>query len=84
MGALYECAVVVVGDGRTFFTCGMHHFDRPDAEISMDDPRAAIAWLDTFHVYQLTEDPVLASGHTFRPDDHGDESEQVLCGVRRA
>ncbi len=68
-GGVYASAVVVVqgGDGA-LFTCGMHHFDMPDAEIALNDAREAIAWLDTLCVYQLGEDPELASGHTFQPN----------------
>lgn len=65
---LYAAAVLLVGDGDAYFTCGMHHFDLPDAQITMSDPRAAIEWLDNFCIYQLAEQPALASGHTFAPD----------------
>ena len=66
---LYSSAVLLVGDdGDRMFTCGMHHFDLPDAEIDMADSAAAMAWLDAFCVYQIVEQPVLVSGHTFRPD----------------
>lgn len=68
-GAIYETAVIVVGGGDgALFTCGMHHFDLPDAQIEMDHPSEVIAWLDTFNIWQLAESPVLASGHTFQPD----------------
>jgi hypothetical protein len=66
---IYQSAVIMVqGDGSTTFTCGMHHFDLPDAQIAMHDSRKAIEWLDEFCVYQLAEQPALASGHTFRPN----------------
>jgi hypothetical protein len=65
---LYEGAVLVVeGEDGEVFTCGMQQFDLPDAQVLMSDPADAIAWLDTFCVYQLDEQPVLASGHTFQP-----------------
>jgi len=35
-----------------------------------------MAWLDAFCVYQLTEDPGLASGHTFHP--HADAPRRVF------
>lgn len=66
---IYDAAVILVRDGDTVFSVGMHHFDRPDAEIRMSDPREAIAWLDAFHGYQLVEDPLLVSGQTFRPEE---------------
>jgi len=66
---LYESAVVLVkGDDDVMFTCGMHQFGLPDAEVGMGDAREAIAWLDAFCLYQLAEQPALMSGHTFRPD----------------
>ncbi|HYP77538.1 MAG TPA: hypothetical protein VER12_16315 [Polyangiaceae bacterium] len=66
--ALYESVVVIVGDDDEMFTCGMHAFDLPDARISLPDASEAMAWLDTLCVFQLAEDPILASGHTFSPD----------------
>jgi hypothetical protein len=66
---VYASAVLLVGDRSvSFFTCGMHHFDLPDAEVTMSDAHEASAWLDSFCIYQLAEQPGLASGHTFRPD----------------
>jgi hypothetical protein len=67
--AIYATAVLLArGPDGAVFTRGMHHFDLPDAQITLDDAPAAIAWLDTFSVYQLTEAPALGSGHTFQPD----------------
>jgi hypothetical protein len=54
-------------DDDVMFTCGMHHFDLPDAQIRTQDPSEAMAWLDAFCVYQLVEQPTLLSGHTFHP-----------------
>lgn len=65
---IYDAAVVFVSDGKTAFSCGMHHFDRPDATITGLDARAAIDWLDALLTFELLENPVLASGHTFSPD----------------
>jgi hypothetical protein len=65
---VYASGVLLVEDGPgRFFTCGMHQFDLPDAEVTMTDAHEASAWLDSFCVYQLAEQPGLASGHTFRP-----------------
>jgi hypothetical protein len=65
---IYESSVILArGENRTVFTCGMQLFDLPDAEIALDDTRGAVAWLDAFCIYQLEEQPVFASGHTFRP-----------------
>jgi len=74
---IYESAVVLVeGEGGALFSCGMHTFDLPDAELSMPDASEAIAWLDAFCIYQLAESPALASGHTFRPS--ADAERRVL------
>jgi hypothetical protein len=74
---IYASAVVAVhDDGDVLFTCGMHHFDLPDAQVAMQEPREALAWLDAFCLYQLTEQPGLASGHTFRP--HADAQRRAF------
>jgi hypothetical protein len=68
--SVYDSAVLIVrDDDSTYFTCGMHQFDLPDAQISLDEPEEAIEWLDTFNVYQLAENPLLGSGHTFCPHE---------------
>lgn len=66
---LSEIATVIVeGEDGTVFSCGMQHFDLPDAQIAMDDAEDATTWLDVFQAFQVAESPVLASGHTFAPD----------------
>jgi hypothetical protein len=68
LSRLYACAVLLVhDDDGVMFTCGMHHFDLPDAQIRTGEPSAATAWLDAFCIYQLVEQPTLLSGHRFRP-----------------
>lgn len=65
---LYACATLIAeGERGARFTCGMHQFELPDAQIALSDPAEALAWLDAFCVYQLEEQPVLASGHRFQP-----------------
>jgi hypothetical protein len=67
---LTGCAVVLVeDDDGLIFTCGMHHFDLPDAQIRTDDPAEGTKWLDEFCAYQvgIGERPALLSGHAFRP-----------------
>ncbi len=65
---LYTCAALLVqDDDGVMFTCGMHHFDLPDAQLRTEDPSDAMTWLDAFCGYQLVEQPTLISGHTFRP-----------------
>jgi hypothetical protein len=60
--------MVVRDDDDMMFTCGMHQFQLPDAQVAFADARQTLAWLDAFCEYQLDEQPVLLSGHTFRPD----------------
>jgi hypothetical protein len=64
----FRLLVAIVGDSESTFTCGMHLFDLPEAEISDLDATSAIEWVDTLCLYQLLEGPALSSGHTFRPD----------------
>lgn len=64
---VYASAVVVVVDAEEVFTCGMHQFDLPDAELP-DASGASIEWLDPFCAFQVAEQPRLGTGHTFAPD----------------
>lgn len=66
-GLYASAAVTVYDDEDVFFTCGMHAFGLPDAQISERDAPTAIEWLETLCLFQLSERPVLASGHAFRP-----------------
>ena len=66
---LYRAAVLLVQqEDGALYTCGMHAFDLPDAQITDAPYDQAVRWLDILCVYQLAEDPALGSGHTFRPD----------------
>ena len=74
---VYASAVLLVGDrDGPFFTCGMHQFDLPDAEVATSDAHEASVWLDSFCIYQLAEQPGLASGHTFQP--HADAARRAF------
>jgi hypothetical protein len=68
LSGLHAACVVFVQDQGTIFTCGMHQLGLPDAEIAMADRGLAASWLETFQLFQLMEKPLLATGHTFRPD----------------
>lgn len=72
--SIYKSTVILVRDeGRgPLFTCGMHLFDLPDAEIEIADDDEAIEWLDAFCIYQIEENPTLVSGHTFRPAEEAE------------
>jgi Domain of unknown function (DUF4261) len=76
LAAVYARSVLLVGDEAETFTCGMHQFGLPDAQIAIDDRSDAARWLDTLCAYQVEERPVLLSGHTFRPD--ADSERRVL------
>lgn len=68
---LYRAAVVVLESSNRVTTCGMQVFSLPDAQVTLDDStdaREANALLGILNVYQIAEDPVLVSGHTFSPD----------------
>lgn len=64
---LIRLAVVMLGGAETTRTLGMHVFSLPDTEIEASGREANI-WLDVMSLFQLEEDPVLGSGHTFAPD----------------
>lgn len=69
--SLYRAAVMVLAGDGVAQTCGMHVFSLPDARVALDgglDAAGANALLGTFNVYQLAEDPLLLTGHTFAPD----------------
>lgn len=69
--SLYRAAVVVLGGKTDATTCGMQVFSLPDAHVQLDDTLDAAAanhLLGVLNVYQLVEDPLLLSGHTFSPD----------------
>ncbi|MDX2088604.1 MAG: hypothetical protein SFX73_12185 [Kofleriaceae bacterium] len=57
-------AVAFLGGKGTVQSCGMHLFSRPDVQIEAGEQ----AFAQILNIYQLAEDPVLRSGHTFAPD----------------
>jgi hypothetical protein len=66
-------------DDGVFFTCGMHQFQLPDAEMAGADEGEASAWLNALARYQLFEKPTLRTGHTFRP--HAAAAPRTLARV---
>jgi hypothetical protein len=68
LAAAHRAAVVFVRDEDVVFSCGMHQLGLPDAEVAAEDPRAAVALLQSFQLFQLIDRPLLATGHTFAPD----------------
>lgn len=67
---LVGAATVLVGGDGMYFSCGMHAFDLPDAQVQHSDATAALEWLEALCAYQVAESPTLISGDTFRPDEH--------------
>ena len=62
----YRGSVVLVGDDQFFYSCGMHNFGLPDAQISNRfDPGEGADLLNRFNYWQIVEKPVLEPGHTF-------------------
>lgn len=62
----YCASVVLTGDERYYYSCGMHGFGLPDAQISRSfDIQEAADLLNQFNYYQIVEKPSLESGHTF-------------------
>jgi hypothetical protein len=63
-------AIVFLGGDGTLQTCGMHAFSLPDACVRLDSGEASALreLASVLNVYQLNEDPVLQSGHTFAAD----------------
>ena len=43
------------------FTCGMHHFDLPEAQMAIAEIEEAAYWLETLSLYLLLESPSLTS-----------------------
>ena len=63
---LYTLCVTLVGDRKHYYSCGMHNFRLPDAQIPTDlDTGQAAALLNQFNDYQIAERPRLNSGETF-------------------
>lgn len=63
---LYRGFVTLVGDDNHYFSCGMHHFDLSEAQVSRSvDITEAADLLNRFNYYRIVENPHLESGHPF-------------------
>jgi hypothetical protein len=61
----YCACVVLVGHESYYYSCGMHNFGLPDAQISKSfDAAEAADSINRFNYWQIVEKPVLKSGHT--------------------
>ena len=67
--ALHRCVVTMLTSEDHVVSCGMHAFSLPDARVELDgqSPEEAQELLTELNVYQLAEDPLLLSGHSFSP-----------------
>ena len=62
----YCACTVLIGDEGHYYSCGMHNFGLPDAQISTSfDIEEAADLLNQFNYYRIVEKPELESGHTF-------------------
>lgn len=65
----YCSSVTLVGDEDRYYSCGMHHFGLPECSLPRSvDVREAADLMNRFNMYQVVEEPQLASGHTFSLD----------------
>ncbi len=63
---VYCSIVTLIGDSEFYFSCGMHHFNLPECSLPRSfDVREAADLMNRFNMYQIIEQPRLASGHTF-------------------
>lgn len=62
----YCASVVLVGDEKFYYSCGMHNFRLPDVQVSKSlDGEQAADLMNHFNYWQIVEEPVLKPGHTF-------------------
>jgi hypothetical protein len=63
---LYCAAVVLLGDERGYYSCGMHQFGLPECRVPLSLPAdEAGELMNQFNFWQIAERPHLANGHTF-------------------
>lgn len=63
---LYTGFVTLIADEQHYYSCGMHHFDLPDAQVPRALPDSDAADLmNQFNFYRISETPNLEEGHTF-------------------
>lgn len=62
----YCASAVLIADQAHYYSCGMHHFGLPDAQIPRTfDAEDAADLLNQFNYYRILEKPLLETGHTF-------------------
>lgn len=63
---LHMAVVVMLTYNDFIQSCGMHAFSLPDTRVAVDDNHNEMIELITrINTYQISEDPIILSGHTF-------------------
>lgn len=63
---LYCCAIVLVGDKHSFYSCGMHHFGLPECEVpSFMGATSGADLINRFNSWRINDRPEIKSGETF-------------------
>jgi uncharacterized protein DUF4261 len=79
----YCACVVLVGDERFYYSCGMHNFRLPDAQISNSlNAEEAADLLNRFNYWQIIEGPNLKSGNKINLTADADFRLKLLNDVR--
>lgn len=62
----YCASVVLISDENKYYSCGMHSFELPDAQISRTiNVEEAADLINRFNYWRILEKPILEIGHTF-------------------
>lgn len=62
----YRAGVLLFGDEKFYYSCGMHNFNLPDAQVSNRfDAVEGAELINRFNYWQIVEKPVVKDGHTF-------------------
>lgn len=63
---LYCCAIVLVGDKHSFYSCGMHHFGLPECEVpSFMGAASGADLINRFNSWRINDRPEIRSGENF-------------------
>ena len=66
---IHRAVVVMITDEDYVQSCGLHAFSLPDARVLVEGNGPEMQeLLTTLNVYQITENPILLTGHTFTPE----------------
>lgn len=66
---IYSSAVVLIGDDKHYYSCGMHHFGLAECAAPRTlAPVDAAYLMNHFNMWRIVEQPHFESGHTFSLD----------------